>query len=269
MSRSPFEPIKIPDEVWRRESTQQILRDRVAGPLFAFAQKYGISQPRIAAATGVSQGRINDLIHGRRANIIAIDSWERIAEGLGMPNHARMALGLAPASTVDVDPSPAQSIPAGLGLAFPASSPDRTDTINRLWNADLKDTRHVIRGSVDIHAWSDASLKWLVAKPVEPSSPNGRHVGYSDVERVRLTTAMFAEMDNRFGGGHARHALIQFLADDVAQLLTGQFTEHVGLDLFSSVAEAALLAAWMAYDSGLHGLALEAVRFCRHSNYVI
>ena len=209
----------------------------------------------MAAATGVSQARINDLIHGRRGNIIALDSWERIAEGLNMPSHARIALGLAPASPAGTDPSPAQLIPADLGLGFPTSSAGRRDTITRLWNADLQDVRHVVRGSIDVQAWSDASLKWLVAKTVEPSSSNGGHVGALEVQRVRLTTELFAQMDNRFGGGHARHALIQFLANDVAPLLAGQFVQKVGAELFSSAAEATLLAAWMAYDSGLHGLA--------------
>ncbi len=177
MSRSPFAPIEIPDEAWRRESTQRILQDRAAGPLFQFAQKYGISQTRLAAATGLSQGRINDLIKGRRGNITALDSWERIADGLGMPNHARVAMGLAPASPIDMDLTPAQSIPVDLGLGFPASSADRADTTARLWTADLEGVAHVVTGSVDVQAWNDASLKWLLAKTVEPSSSNGHHVG--------------------------------------------------------------------------------------------
>jgi hypothetical protein len=96
VSGSPFDSIHIPDEAWRQESTRKILQDRAAGPLFKFAQKYGISQPRLAAATGIQQARINDLIKGRRKNITALDTWERIAEGLNMPNHARITLGLAP-----------------------------------------------------------------------------------------------------------------------------------------------------------------------------
>jgi hypothetical protein len=254
-SRSLFEPIEIPDEAWRRESTQRILQDRAAGPLFDFAQKYGISQTRLGAATGMGQGRINDLIHGRRGNVTALDSWERIAEGLNMPSHARIVLGLAPQSPADMDLAPGQSIPLDLGLGFPTSSTDRAETTTRLWNADLDEVRHVVNGSVDVQAWSDASLKWLLAKTVEPPGSNGREVGAADVQRVRLTTELFSQMDNRFGGGHARHALIKFLAADVAQLMGGHFTDEIGGELFSSVAEATLLAAWMAYDSGLHGLA--------------
>jgi hypothetical protein len=255
VSRSPSEPIAIPDEAWRQEPTRRILQDRAAGPLFQFAQKYGISQTRLAAATGLSQGRINDLIKGRRGNITAIDSWERIAEGLRMPSHARVVLGLAPTSAVGMDPTPAESVPPDLGLDFPTSLAARADTAAHLWRADLDEAEQVVNDRLSVQAWNDASLKWLLAKTVEPSSFDGRHVGAADVQRVQLTTELFGQMDNRFGGGHARHALIQFLATDVAQLMSGQFTDEIGGELFSSVAEATLLAAWMAYDSGLHGLA--------------
>lgn len=96
MSRSSFEPPAIPEDAWLQEAIRHTLRERNAGELFRFAQKYGISQMRLAALTGQSQGRINDLIHGRRGNITAIDAWERIADGLDMPDPARVALGLAP-----------------------------------------------------------------------------------------------------------------------------------------------------------------------------
>ncbi len=60
---------------------------------------------------------------------------------------------------------------------------------------------------------------------------------------------MFAELDGRFGGGNARHALIQYLATDGERLLQGCFSDSVGKSLFSAIAEATLLAAWMTYDS--------------------
>lgn len=71
----------------------------------------------------------------------------------------------------------------------------------------------------------------------------------ADVERFRSTVDMFAQLDDRFGGGHARTALIQYLSADAGRLLNGRYTEATGRALFSSVAEATLLAAWMSYDS--------------------
>jgi hypothetical protein len=70
-----------------------------------------------------------------------------------------------------------------------------------------------------------------------------------DVERFRDTVEMFRELDDRFGGGHARDALIQYLRSDAVRLLRGRYPETVGSALMSAVSEATLLAAWMTYDS--------------------
>ncbi|WP_254648914.1 helix-turn-helix transcriptional regulator [Streptomyces sp. GbtcB7] len=64
-------------------------------PLFRYAQQYaGVSQARIAAAVGMAQGRVNELINGRR-EVSRLDVYERIADGLLMPDDARHLLGLA------------------------------------------------------------------------------------------------------------------------------------------------------------------------------
>lgn len=53
-------------------------------------------------------------------------------------------------------------------------------------------------------------------------------------------------------------------------LLRGRFTEQVGRALFSTVAEATLLAGWMSYDACHHGLAqryfLQALRLAQDAN---
>ncbi len=82
----------------------------------------------------------------------------------------------------------------------------------------------------------------------------GRAVTRSDIARVRGNSALFAELDNRFGGAHARRSLVHYLQREVTGLLRGQYAEDVGRELFAAVAEASLLAAWAAYDCGLHGL---------------
>jgi hypothetical protein len=51
---------------------------------------------------------------------------------------------------------------------------------------------------------------------------NGGSVGRSDVEAVRDMTALFSQMDQRRGGGHARTAVVQYLTSDVATFLSGK-----------------------------------------------
>ncbi|MFE0629544.1 XRE family transcriptional regulator [Streptomyces sp. NPDC058864] len=88
--------VEIPAWAWEREEIREALRARDAGAILRFAQQYGgASQSRIAAATGLLQGRVNEIVRGRRS-VVRFDVFERIAQGLLMPDHARMLMGLAP-----------------------------------------------------------------------------------------------------------------------------------------------------------------------------
>ena len=71
----------------------------------------------------------------------------------------------------------------------------------------------------------------------------------ADVERFRATVDVFAKLDDKYGGGHARQALVQYLRTDADRMLSGRYTEIVGRELFAAMGEATLLAAWMSYDS--------------------
>ena len=122
-----------------------------------------------------------------------------------------------------------------------------------LWRADLADQGVLERGLITPAAWNDASLRWLVDPAGSPGtgadSLGGVRVRTGDVERFRATVEMFAQLDDRFGGGHARQPLIQYLAIDGERLLRGRYPAAVGSVLFSAVAQATLLAAWMSYDA--------------------
>ncbi|WP_371781246.1 XRE family transcriptional regulator [Streptosporangium subroseum] len=64
--------------------------------LFNLAVKYsGASQTRLSTATGIAQGHVSLIIRGRR-QVTDLEVYERIATGLGLPDHARMLFGLAP-----------------------------------------------------------------------------------------------------------------------------------------------------------------------------
>lgn len=90
-----FEPITLPDGVWRCEAAAQALRGRDAAGLLRLAHRQGVSQHRIANAVGILQGRVSEILRGQR-RVEALEVFERIADGLAMPDHARLMLGLAP-----------------------------------------------------------------------------------------------------------------------------------------------------------------------------
>lgn len=89
--------------MWRREETRALLRARDMAGLLRFVQRHtGASQTRLAAATGLLQGRISEIMRGRRV-VTALDVFERIADGLAMPDDARVLLGLAPTNPAGLD----------------------------------------------------------------------------------------------------------------------------------------------------------------------
>jgi len=165
------------------------------------------------------------------------------------------ALG-RPVSLTDAGLSSAVAVQPDLGLDNPGRDSDWLPSLSLLWAADTADAGVVVSSTPSVTAWRAVPLDWLVARPQGRRSPGtGAGVGMADVLRVRAATGMFAEMDNSFGGGHARRVLVHYLQDEVQDLLRGRFTETVGDALYSAAAQAMLLVAWMSYDSGLHGLA--------------
>ncbi|MGW6915469.1 helix-turn-helix domain-containing protein [Kitasatospora sp. NPDC054939] len=90
-----LEPIRLPDLAWQNEEVRDALRRRDLAAVMRYVQHHsGASQAGIAAQTGMTQGRVNEIINGRR-EVHRLDVFERIADGLGLPDDARRALGLA------------------------------------------------------------------------------------------------------------------------------------------------------------------------------
>lgn len=88
--------INIPSWAWERDRTAAFLRRRDVQALFQLAQQYaGASQMAISAATGLSQGRVSEVLRGRKT-VTSFEVYERIALGLDMPDQSRMLFGLAP-----------------------------------------------------------------------------------------------------------------------------------------------------------------------------
>ena len=98
MRDSAFGPPAIPPDLWSRPEVTAALGRRDIGELFRLLKALaGMSQTRIGAATGNAQGRVSEIISGKY-EVRTVTSLDRIAQGLDMPDYARVALGLAPAN---------------------------------------------------------------------------------------------------------------------------------------------------------------------------
>ncbi|MEV0380519.1 hypothetical protein [Nonomuraea sp. NPDC050643] len=138
--------------------------------------------------------------------------------------------------------------------------------VTALVSGDLSANPQVVESDVSTDSWNDSMVTWLVNPvPIPKLLTEGRLVTASHIEAVRETTGMFAKLDYRFGGGHARSTVVQYIAMEVEPLL-----KHVrpdtalGKQFLSETAAMLRLAAWMAYDTGLHGLAQQYMTKALH-----
>ncbi|MGH4022635.1 MAG: hypothetical protein ACRDT0_26045 [Pseudonocardiaceae bacterium] len=116
-----------------------------------------------------------------------------------------------------------------------------------------------------------AVLTWTFMVDPDPTTlerTNGsRSVGLADIEALRAMQCSLTALDAEHGGGAVLPMTLAYLRSEVAPLLQGRYSEHVGRRLFASAAELTLTTGFIAYNAGSHGLArqelLHALRLSR------
>lgn len=82
-----------------------------------------------------------------------------------------------------------------------------------------------------------------------------RRVGMSEVDMVIAMTERVSDLDDRFGGRHARPMAAAFLVNTVAPYLRADAPEHVRKAMMAAASDLCYLIGYMAVDEGMHGLA--------------
>ncbi len=94
-----FDLIEIPDSFWQRAEVVSALRSRQMGQFFELLhQCTKASQTQIGIACGLNQGKVSEIMRGL-TQVEKLEVFERIADGLAIPDSARALLGLAPLAT--------------------------------------------------------------------------------------------------------------------------------------------------------------------------
>ena len=83
----------------------------------------------------------------------------------------------------------------------------------------------------------------------------GQRVTAGDIAALRAVGDLFHTLDEAYGGGHARQALVRYLEHECEPMLRGVYGESAGRKLFAATAELTRLAGWTSYDIAAHGLA--------------
>ncbi|MFG2636622.1 regulator [Streptomyces sp. NPDC048362] len=177
--------------------------------------------------------------------------------------------------------------PVYAGLEFAATPEEAVDIVGGLWRKDSGSHAELRKIAFTPAGLVVPSRDWLIGKsddrvarePAPRVPPQGRagvvrtqplgpprvrghaeripghRVTGGDIAALRSVGELFRTLDDRFGGGHARQALVRYLEHECEPMLRGGYDEQTGRRLFGAAADLTRLAGWTSYDIAAHGLA--------------
>ncbi|MFD5498026.1 regulator [Streptomyces sp. GDS52] len=179
--------------------------------------------------------------------------------------------------------------PVYAGLEFAASPEEAVDIVSGLWRKDSGSHAELRKIAFTSAGLVVPSRDWLIgradekvarleppvrvpaqARPVGRPTTGlpefgtrrrtaergpGQRVTGGDIAALRSVGELFRTLDDAYGGGHARQALVRYLEHECEPILRGTYGEQTGRRLFAAVADLTRLAGWTSYDIGAHGLA--------------
>ncbi|MFH8288086.1 regulator [Streptomyces sp. NPDC018059] len=173
--------------------------------------------------------------------------------------------------------------PVYAGLEFAATPEEAVDIVGGLWRKDSGSHAELRKIAFTPAGLVVPSRDWLIGRADErvgrgetdpghvrvpaqgrPGVPRqrresdrgpGQRVTNGDIAALRSVGELFRALDNAYGGGHARQALVRYLEHEAEPMLRGTYGEQAGRRLFAAAADLTRLAGWTSYDIAAHGLA--------------
>ncbi|GEC08859.1 hypothetical protein SSP24_65140 [Streptomyces spinoverrucosus] len=170
--------------------------------------------------------------------------------------------------------------PVYAGLEFAAGPEEAVDIVSGLWRKDSGSHAELRKIAFTPAGLVVPSRDWLIGRadekvargeaparvpaqgrPVVPQQRGraergpGHRVTSGDIAALRSVAELFRTLDNAYGGGHARQALVRYLEHELEPMLRGTYGEQTGRRLFAAAADLTRLAGWTSYDIAAHGLA--------------
>ncbi|WP_202417967.1 tetratricopeptide repeat protein [Streptomyces sp. YIM 132580] len=149
---------------------------------------------------------------------------------------------------------------AEAGLPVPRDhSPTAADTVEGLIDLgrqDMDPSRRSVLGAglfsvaLTIPGWPD-----VIGRAEAVQSGRARRIGMNEVDMVIAMTERVSELDDQFGGRHARPMAASFMVNTVASYLRADAPDDVRKAMLSAASDLLYLTGYMAVDEGLHGLA--------------
>jgi len=170
--------------------------------------------------------------------------------------------------------------PVYAGLEFAATPEEAVDIVSGLWRKDSGSHAELRKIAFTPAGLVVPSRDWLIGRPDDrvargevplrlppqgrPAVPRqrgqadrgpGQKVTGGDISALRSVGELFRSLDDMYGGGHARQALVRYLEHECEPMLRGSYGEQTGRRLFAAAADLTRLAGWTSYDIAAHGLA--------------
>jgi hypothetical protein len=82
-----------------------------------------------------------------------------------------------------------------------------------------------------------------------------KRIGDQEVLQIRAMTEVFRSLDNAYGGGLTREAVIGQLIFTASLVEDATYTEEVGRKLITEMGDLATVAGWMCHDVSMHAAA--------------
>ncbi|MEV0261048.1 transcriptional regulator [Streptomyces sp. NPDC050617] len=125
-----------------------------------------------------------------------------------------------------------------------------------LGRQDMDPSRRSVLGAglfsvaLTIPGWPD-----VIGRAEAVEAGRAARVGMGDVDMVVAMTERVSELDDQFGGRHARPMAAAFMVNTVAAYLRADASAEVRRAMLSAASDLLYLTGYMAVDEGLHGLA--------------
>lgn len=138
-------------------------------------------------------------------------------------------------------------------------SPTAADTVEGLIDLGRQDMDPSRRGVLEAGLFSVALTipGWpdVIGRAEAIQSGRTTRIGMNEVDMVIAMTERVSELDDQFGGRHARPMAASFMVNTVASYLRADAPEDVRNAMLSAASDLLYLTGYMAVDEGLHGLA--------------
>ena len=222
--------------------------------LFRLTRQYtGASQQDIGVAVDMAQPHVSAIMSGRR-HVTALRTWQRIAEGLAMPSHARDNLGLASSESTHCGRESTRRL-GQAGTRDLWSAPTIVQDIVESTMGDVVRRREALASAGALvvgMALTEALEPWLLPPKTLVSGP-GR-LSEVEIGRIEAATAALRHWDDRWRLGIRRRAVLGQLSE-ISELARTPQVASVQARLFVAMAELSKVSASMSYDAGDHSTA--------------